>query len=395
MRAYTYFFVLVCLVSLMSVGFAQEAVSSSEGSASVGDANDANQTSALSFPYLAEITDDNVNVRSGPGTNYYFCGKLNRADKVKVVGSQFSWSRIVPPPKSFSWISKQYISTDPNDPNVGIITGEAVRVYAGSEELEPIRSTTLQLKLNRGDRVGLLGEEKGDYCKIVSPDGAYLWVNTPYTKPLGPIGAGEVPMLAGTKPNVGTPAVVPATASVESKKLEEYYAIKKQFDAERAKPLDQQNYADLKKAFTEIANDKEAGKAGRYSEHAIKHIEGCELALAVAKEVPLQDAQLNEVEQRIENARTEKLAEIPDIGRFAAIGRFQTSNIYGPERELKHYKIIDNSGKIACYAVPASSAAAVDFIQFIGRKVGLVGTIEPHPQTGKALVRFTEVIELQ
>ena len=50
------------------------------------------------FPFFAEITGDNVLFRSGPGTNFYDCGRLNKGDKVKVLSRRFSWYEIVPPP---------------------------------------------------------------------------------------------------------------------------------------------------------------------------------------------------------------------------------------------------------------------------------------------------------
>ncbi len=383
--------VLVCFAGLASVGFAQEAVSLAEKSASAADAN---EETVLSFPYIAEITTDNVNIRSGPGTNYYSCGKLNKADRVKLVGSQFSWSRIVPPAGSFSWISMQYVNVDPNNPASGIVTGDSVRVYAGSDNVQPIHSTSVQLKLNKGDKVRLMGEKKEDYHKIVPPAGAYLWVSSKYIKPLGPVGEFPLTIEPWTEP-ADTDAAAPAKISVEAKKLKEYYALKKQVQAERAKPIAQQNYANIKKAFFEIANNKEAGKAARYSEFAIKKIERFELALAVAKEIQLQDAQLQQIQERIDKARASRLAEVEDLGRFAVIGQFQTSNIYGPEPELKHYRVIDDSGRTVCYALPSGQASKMDLSKLIDRKVGLVGTIEPHPATGGALVRFTEIVGLR
>jgi hypothetical protein len=308
-----------------------------------------------------------------------------------VVDSRYSWSRIVPPAGSFSWISKQYISADPNNAGVGIVTGDAVRVYAGSEHLKPIHSTTMQLRLDKSDKVRLTGEEKGDYYKIAPPEGTYLWVSTRYTKPMGSVE--EVPITVEPQAE-GVPAVVPTKIPAESGKLKEYYALEKQVKAERDKPILEQNYADIKKAFVELANDKGAGKAARYSEFALKQIERFELALVVEKEVRLQDAQLQQVKDRIEEARAAKLAEVRDLGGFAAIGQFETSSVYGPEAELIHYRIIDDSGKTVCYALPSGSASNVDLSRFLGRKVGLVGAIEPHTQTAGALVRFTEIVEL-
>ena len=382
---------LVCFVTLASASFAQEAATLPEKPVSAGQAGE----TVPSFPYIAEITDDNVNIRSGPGTNYYRCGKLNKADRVKVVGSQFSWSRIVPPPGSFSWISKQYVSIAPDNPAIGVVTGDAVRVYAGSEFLKPIHSTTVQLKFNRDDKVKLMGEEEGDYYKIAPPAGTYLWVSTRYTKPLGPVG--EVPLIVEpkTEPKPDIPVVVPTNIPLEAKKLKEYHALQKQIEAERAKSMAEQNYAAVKKMLLKIANNKEAGKAARYSEFAVKQIERYELALAVDKEVRLQDSQLQQIRQRIEKARVTKLAQVPELGRFAVIGWFQTSNIYGPEEELKHYRIIDDSGKTACYALPRGLALKMDLSKLVGRKVGLVGTIEPHPETAGALVRFAEIVDLQ
>ena len=169
---------------LLPAAWAEEKVSRSEKSVSTVDTNDAN---TLPFPYIAEITANDVYVRSGPGTNYYSCGKLNQAEKVIVVGSKFSWSQVVPPAGSFSWISQQYVSIDSNKPDIGTVTGNKVRVYAGSDYKEPIHSTTMQQKLDEGHKVTLLGEEKDGYYKIAPPKGVYLWVSTQYTRAIAPV----------------------------------------------------------------------------------------------------------------------------------------------------------------------------------------------------------------
>ena len=380
--------VLVCIAVLSSVGFTKE--TATEKSAPAAKAEEA----ALSFPYIAEITTNDVYIRSGPGTNYYDCGKLNKADKVKIIGSQFGWSRIVPPPGCFSWISKQYVSVDSNNPDIGTVTGDAVRIYAGADSLKPIHSTTLQLNLDTGDKVTLLGQQKGDYYKIAPPAGAYLWVSTEYTKPLGP--AGEVQLITepAEEPDTNKPTIVPAKISLEAEKIEQYHALEEQIKAQKAKPVTEQNYEKIKKALAEIAADQQAGKAARYSTFAIEQIKRFELTAAVAKDLQLQETQLQQAKERIEKARLAKLQKVPDLGRFAVIGQFQTSNIYGPEAELKHYRITDDAGKIICYALPTGPARQIDLSTFIGTKVGLVGSIEPHPQTAGTLARFTEITKL-
>ena len=389
MQSHINLFFLVCLVSLASVGLAQETATLPGKTVSAADANKAD---VPSFPYTARITDDNVNIRSGPGTHYYSCGKLNKTDRVKVVASQFSWSCVVPPAGSFSWISKRHVNIDPNEPNMGIVTGGNVRVWAGSNHLKPIHSTRLQLKLNKDEKVRLMGEEKGDYYKIAPPDGVYLWVSTKYTKPL-PIGEVSTTVEPRTDPK-GIASVVPTKTTIEDEKLKEYYALEKQIQAERNKPMAQQNYASIKKALLDIAGHKAAGKAARYSKFAIEQIKRYELALEVGRAVRLQNEQLQQVRDGIDKARAARLAQVQNLGRFAAIGQLKSSRIYGFEPELMHYQIIDDSGRILCYALPVGLASKMDLGKLIGQKVGLVGTIEPHRQTKKALVRFTEIAQL-
>jgi len=391
MQAHIKSFILIILVGPISVGFAREAVTS-PGKESAITASDTNEAGVPSFPYAAEITDDDVPIRSGPGTNYYICGKLKQGDKVNTVDSQFSWSCIVPPTGSFSWISMRYVSIDPDNPAIGIVTADGIRVYAGSEYKEPIHSEILQLKLNRGDEVKFIGKQKGDYYKIAPPTGAYLWVSTKYTKPLAPVA--KVPPTVVVPPTVDTKTdtkmIIPTTISGESENLEAYYALEKLIKAERAKPIDQQNYTNIKKALAAIAGNKGAGKAARYSEFAIKQIKGFELASDIAKVVRIQIEELQQILEGIDKTRATRLAQVEDLGRFAVIGQFQTSVTYGPG----HYRIVDESGKTVCYALPTGLASETDLSKLVGLKVGIIGAIEPHPQTAGALVRFTKVVKL-
>jgi len=389
MRSYINLFIFVILASFVSAGFARQSGTASGSSREVDTS---------SFPYTAEITGDDVYVRSGPGTNFYHCGKLNTGDKVKVVGKQFSWSRIVPPAGSFSWISMQYVTINPTDPKVGTVTGDNVRVYAGSDFVKPLYSTTLQGKLSKGEKVKLLGEQLDDYYKIAAPPFAYLWVSTNLTKavPEPVVVTPVVPTPVETKVEPNEPAdanaaveAVPEPVVVPKSPLEKYRELQEQVKAERAKPADQQDYADLKKALLEIVNDKEAGNAARFAQFVVRQIEGYELALAVDKEVKLQNEQLEKVKAGINKARTTRLAEVEMMGKFAIVGEFQTYQTLGPG----HYRIVDEAGKMVCYALPAAEASQMDLNGFVGQKVGLVGTIEPHLPTKKALVRFTEIVK--
>lgn len=81
----------------------------------------------------------------------------------------------------------------------------------------------------------------------------------------------------------------------------------------------------------------------------------------------------------------------PHLGRFAVMGVLRTSAIWGPEEQLRHYRITDQSGKTICYVVPTDQASNVDLTKFLGQRVGLIGIMEPHPQLATALVRFSAI----
>ncbi|MBN2456132.1 MAG: hypothetical protein JXB29_06305 [Sedimentisphaerales bacterium] len=385
-------FILVSLSLICSLALARPESATSEKPVPAAEVNDVN---SIALPYIAEITGHDVHIRSGPGTNYYSCGKVKTGDRVTVVGTKFSWSQIVPPAGSFSWIAQQYVAIDLNNPDYGTVAGDDVRVYAGSDYKEPIHSTIMQQKLDKGYKIRLLGEEKDDYYKIAPPKGAYLWVSTQYTKAIEPAKIEIEQIQPEPAPEVNIPKVVPTTISVEAKMLKEYGDLQKQVEAERAKPVEKQTYSEIKKALSKITANKEAGKAARYSDYLLKKIRRFELALAAKEKVESQEIQLKKITEQIENARQKKLAHVEDMGKFAVIGEFQLSQIYSMEQGPKHYRVLDASGNTLCYALPSGSAEQANLDRFVGAKVGLVGEIEPYPQTSGALVRFVEVIELK
>jgi len=394
MRAGNYLFTLILI--LLSIGLCLSQQSTTAGTQKTA-ANDSNESAEIAFPYVAQITGNHVNIRSGPGTDYYSCGKLNKADRVIVVSSKFSWAQIVPPERSFSWISKQYVAVEPNNSDIGTVTGNNVRVYAGSENLRPMHSTSLQIKHNKGEKVRLLGEEKDGYFKIAPPEGAYLWVLSQYTEPIGALG--EVPV------RVERAALSPETADTGTTKqpetetktgeLKKYYDVQKQFDAERARPLIEQDYTEIKKKLKDIAANKQSDKAARYAQYTLGLISRCELAISAAKQLELQERQLQHINRRIDKAYSARLEKIADLGRFAVVGRLERSNVYGSEGRLRYYRILGEDDTTLCYANPQGPIRDSELEKFIGKKVGLVGTVKPHKQASSAMVNFTEIVKLK
>lgn len=352
---------------------------------------------ATNGPYVAEVTGNDVRIRSGPGTQFYQCGRLYAGDRVQVVKSEQGWSCIVPPPGCFSWISVPYVSITLSNPTVGIITGDNVPVYTGSDTEEAKYSTSKQVVLRRGQTVKLLGEEKDDYYKIAPPQGAYLWVSSQYlqsvdkpvakTPAASAAGAGEP---AAAKPPAD-PNAAPPTGLAG---LDLYYALSEQVKAEHNKLLAQQDYAEIKKKLALLAADKDAGRAARYAEFTLKQVERYELACQVAKEVQQQNKELEKTTEKIDEARTAKLAQIDDRSKFAIMGKLETSSLYSSAGQIRRYRILDGTGRTVCYVTPTGPAAAMDLSKFIGHQVGLVGKIEPHEATARAFIEFTDIVLL-
>ena len=161
---------------------------------------------------------------------------------------------------------------------MGVVTGDNVGVYTGSDTEEAKYSTSKQAVLSRGQTVKLLGEEKDDYYKIAPPQGACLWVSSQFLqsaeKPLAKVPAAE-PNIA-TKPATvkkpGDPNATPVTG------LDLYYALSDKVKAEHNKPLAEQNYTDIKKKLAELAANKDGGRAARYADFTLKQVERFELA---------------------------------------------------------------------------------------------------------------------
>jgi len=352
---------------------------------------DAAAKAPVSESYVAEVVGNDVFIRSGAGTNFYQCGKLYSGDRVQVIKSQQGWSCIVPPPGCFSWISMQYVSINLQNPTMGIVTGDNVGVYTGSDFVEPMHSTSKQVVLNRGQTVKLLGEEKDDYYKIAPPQGAYLWVSSQFLQAADktlvqtPVGAAK-PGMVKKPTDSNAPPGTPLTG------LDLYYSLSDKVKAELNKRRSEQNYTDIKKKLTELAAIKDGGRASRYAEFTLKQVERYELACKADKEAAQQEKELQKITAKIDEARATKLSQIEDRSKFAVMGKLETSSVYaGP---TKRFRVLDDAGKTICYVTPTGPALKTDFSKFIGHKVGLVGKIEPHEATARAFIEFTEVVLL-
>ncbi len=342
---------------------------------------------ATNEPYVAEVVGNDVRIRSGPGTQFYQCGKLYQGDRVQVVKTEQTWSCIVPPPGCFSWIAVQYVSINLRDPTVGVVTGDNVGVYTGSDTEEAKYSTSKQVVLSRGQKVKLLGEEKDDYYKVAPPQGAYLWVSSQYLQSVDKPLAKTTPV----DPNIAKRATAkkPGDANTPLTGLELYYSLSEKVKAEHSKPMAEQNYTEIKKKLAELAATKDGSRAARFAAFTLRQVEGYELARQAATEIESQKKDLATTNAKIDEARTAQLAGIVSTGKYALKGKLATSSVYSGAS--RRYRILDDTDKTICYVTPTGALANADLSKYIGHKVGLVGKIEPHEATQRAFIEFTEI----
>lgn len=138
------------------------------------------------FPYVAFVNADEVNVRSGPGDNYYPVMKLNRGHRVEVYRHDpGGWYAIRPPAKSYSWVLAEFIK--PGEGNIGTVVGDRVVARVGSS-MSDVRDV-IQVRLDRGETVEILeakrfnaGPGAQTWYKIAPPAGEFRWISGKYVE---------------------------------------------------------------------------------------------------------------------------------------------------------------------------------------------------------------------
>jgi uncharacterized protein YgiM (DUF1202 family)/uncharacterized protein YcbK (DUF882 family)/GH24 family phage-related lysozyme (muramidase) len=122
------------------------------------------------------ITGDNVNIRSGPGTNNRAIGQLDKGATVTVLESRNGWVRI----GDNRWVSAQYVRTTSGSSNAsttrGTITGDKVNVRSGPGT----SNRTVGTQLDRGASVTIL-ERRDGWVRI----GEGRWVFGAYVQAAG------------------------------------------------------------------------------------------------------------------------------------------------------------------------------------------------------------------
>ncbi|AQT67056.1 SH3 domain protein [Anaerohalosphaera lusitana] len=381
------------------------------------------------FPYIGKVTGQNVYVRSGPGTAYYFSDKVSEPTTVTVVSSVHDiWLKILPTEDAFSWISADYVRKSPTDSDTGIVTADSVRVYAGSGFIKPQHSSSFQTKLNEGEKVNILGPVTDGYYKIEPPEGAFYYIAKRYVdfvrslapeteepadeeaepadeQPTDEEPADEAAQPADedtdeqaepaeedetTEPADEEPAEGEDQAKVPTEKtyVLEVQEIARQVEQIHSKPLTEQDYSEVRTQLKEIADNPKAGRAVEYAKYLLDRIDNFELAIRAGQLVERQEQALERKRRQIRAEYQKKLQMIPQNDDFIATGTLRKSAVFTTETGQQRYLLIGDNKRIIAYAVPATP---INVSTFVGKEVGLIGDLVPVQGQSIPLIKFIEL----
>lgn len=135
------------------------------------------------FPYQAIVLKDNVQVRSGPGAVHYSTGNLKQSSTVQVHRHDpGGWCAIRPTKGCFSLIPESAIEIV--EEGIGEILVEGTQAWVGTE-LGPVDKPLWQIKLEKGERVGVIGRASWPnpeghstiWYQVSPPAGEFRWVH--------------------------------------------------------------------------------------------------------------------------------------------------------------------------------------------------------------------------
>ncbi len=130
-------------------------------------------TEAFSADYVS-VKGDNVNVRTGAGTNYEVSMELFAGYPLKVMSTQGEWLKIVDFENDSGWIHKSLV----NDGNTVIVNGnKSVNMRA-----EPSTNSTIIATVDRGVVLTKL-ETQGKWLKLKHSTGLIGWIYKPLLWP--------------------------------------------------------------------------------------------------------------------------------------------------------------------------------------------------------------------
>jgi uncharacterized protein YgiM (DUF1202 family) len=335
-----------------------------------------------SFPYKAYATADDVEVHSGPGSNFYPTDKLQKGQMVEVYRRDAGgWCAIRPPEGSFSWISGRVLKLQ--DDNLAVVNQDDVAARVGSR-LSEVRDV-IQVRMRKGELVEIFNSKEVPigksqvWYKIAPPSGEFRWISEKYIDKEKPR---DVVRTTRSSESVAEQDLssdkIDAQASDTKNKVssEEFQAELDRIDLELSMTVVEEPSAwsfDAMRIRGESLLDRadtaaDRGK-GRLLLNKIARFEDIKQRYDTVTAMREQTAVSNRFLAGLQRTM-EKAAAIADPdGQFDGVGQLQP--VFAQKLGAPRYALVDETGNVRYYVTPAPG---VNLQNYVGRQVGITGT---------------------
>ena len=358
------------------------------------------------FQFLGATNAASVQIRSGPGENYYATAKVDKGMPVTVVGVKFDWLKIVPPEGSYSVVAKAFVSRE-GAASTGKVTADTLNVRAGSN-MVPMK-VTVQCKLQKGAEVQIIGEQD-EYYMIKPPAEAYLYIHQKFVDPVKQINEKPIASAAGnnaptTRPIMATntdtvPAPTTQPVTVDVKPIEPpvdhvalvmaaYEKFEVEAKAADAKPLAERPYPELIDICKKLMGSQYLPAQNKIQADVLLQClviknRNREQWLATQKDMAAAADKLVKTQQERAVAQDKVDA---GITTFTALGLLQASAVQPGENQTL-YRITDPAtGRSLCYIRTNDPK----FATFIDKFVGVKGELVTDAQLSLKTVNATDI----
>ncbi|MCY2924066.1 MAG: hypothetical protein NT031_01265 [Planctomycetota bacterium] len=354
------------------------------------------------FPYTGTIASTGAIVHTtamATGTNSVM--RLTAGAEVTVYGRSEGWLKIKPPEGSFSIVPRYAVTKDADGKN-GSVAEDRTPAFAGSTILPP--PWPFQVRLTKGTRVQILGEvvdEGRPFVKIAPPEGVYLYVPARSVQKAGSPatpGAGKTQGptdLAGTTDHTKPPTdagATPPPPPVDPQKAAAIAAVnaaEASLKTELAKPSGQQDLDGLLQRYSALKNEHGARMGDR--------IDAGLRAIAIASKRKQALAEIDSHFRTVTAIQAEPVPQWRSVAKasFAACGTLAASEVYGStDAAYRRFAIHDPADPTRILAYVQDPAGQIDFTRYIGKNVGIVGTVRTQAGSAESVIDVREVVDL-
>jgi len=274
---------------------------------------------------------------------------------------------------------------------LGEVTGNNVRVRAGSIRVPPINATEVQTRLSKGATVLVIGQ-RDDFYKIACPQGAYFWVSLDFVNRVGPV---TPQALAKVRGQFGPAHKQPLTPTEREHK--EYRDLAKLLKTERYKPLARQDFTVIRTRIKKLLIETKSGSVKAALQAMERQLVKYEMGLDIWKTAQKQDKQLQNTLNKIDN-EIELLMAIhqpPEktMEEIVVKGRLAKSAVFTAPYKNQRFLVLDDNERIIYYAISAKDG--LDLSRWIDKNVSMmVGQVEYDAFAKVRILKVSNIVEL-